>query len=331
MNAKQWNQMVGQMAGKLLEQWVGEARAKEAAGRLMAALAASAQAAKKPHDFYSCSPASVAQVVAISALTGIMPGTGATALAYAIPRKVKGSMTLGYQLSHRGIAALARRGGSSVIAIPVGQGDTLKFEWGEVAGLDPDPDNPPTTWDDLRGVVVVVKDAKTGTVLHRGWVARKVIETRREESDSFKFAVRRNEDWAFKASTWHKWPVEMAMKTALHYAIARAWVVVDDTEAVRALSADAVSDTSVIDIPATDVELRSETNAPALPDFGERDDLAGLADLDREAAYAALQHAEDQDPGAMDRAYSDLELGSQVEDLSDDDLRRLAERLGVAL
>src|SRR3990167_6862887 len=42
-----------------------------------------------------------------------------------------------------------------------------------------------------------------------------------------------------KYSPWHNWPVEMAIKTAMHYAIGRGWCVIDDTDAARALNADA--------------------------------------------------------------------------------------------
>jgi hypothetical protein len=42
------------------------------------------------------------------------------------------------------------------------------------------------------------------------------------------------------------------MKTAMHYAISRGWCVIDDTEAVRALSADVADD--VIDVESTPVK-----------------------------------------------------------------------------
>jgi hypothetical protein len=46
------------------------------------------------------------------------------------------------------------------------------------------------------------------------------------------------------------------MKTAMHYAIARGWCVIDDTDAQRALSADVESD--IIDVesrPLNSVKL----------------------------------------------------------------------------
>lgn len=229
-------------AAGLLDQWVGPERAGEAKGRIAAAFQAAAMAAKDPTAFYESTPASVAQCVAIAALTGIMPSTGAAALAYLVPRRPRRGEApqLQYQLSHRGLAALARRAGLTLIAVPVGHGDLLHVEHGEAVQHEPDIDNPPTTWDELRGVVVVVRDTRAGVVIFRGWVPRKLIAERRERSDGYRFASEK--EWAAKSDPWHVWPVEMAMKTAMHYAVSRGWAVIDDTEAVRALSVDAQGD-----------------------------------------------------------------------------------------
>lgn len=237
------------MALSMLKNWVGEERAKEATGRISVALSASASAAKDPTDFYQCTPQSVAKVIAISALTGIMPSTGATALAYAIPRRPrKGEPPqLQYQLSHRGINALANRAGMHMVAIPISVSDTIDVEEsGDVVVKARDLDNPPASEEDLRGVMVVVRRLDTGKVICNGWVAKKLINARREGSDSFKFAERKGNEWAKDSSPWHVWYVEQAMKTAMHYAIGRGWCVVDDTEAIRALKADQEADFETI-------------------------------------------------------------------------------------
>ena len=115
------------LAKGILTDWVGEDRAAEASGRISAALSAAAASAKKPEEFYACTPQSVATCVAVSALTGVMPSTGATSLAYLIPRRArKGEPPqLTYQLSHRGLNALARRSGQTMIAIPIGLDDRI--------------------------------------------------------------------------------------------------------------------------------------------------------------------------------------------------------------
>ncbi len=232
---QQFRAMAARIAGDLLTTWVGEERAKEAVGRISAALSASAAAARDPQDFYDCTPASIATCVAIAALTGIMPSTGPAALAYIIPQRPrKGEAPqLQYSLSHRGLNALARRCGQTMIAVPIGVQDEVQIDgFGQAVIQRMNMDDPPTKWDELRGVVVVVRELTTNNVIHRGWVPKKIIEARRAMSRTAK------SDY----SPWNHWPIEMACKTAMHYSIGRAWCVIDDTEAARALACDVDDD-----------------------------------------------------------------------------------------
>lgn len=260
--SQQFRQTVEAMSLRVLTSMVGEERAREAAGRVNAAFNASVMSARDPDDFYNSTPASVAQCIAIAALTGIMPSTGQGALAYVIPRRPrKGEKPqLNYQLSHRGVGALVRRGGSILLPIPVGHNDTIEVEYGEVTRHECDIDDPPVSWDDLRGCIAVIKDAASGAVLFRGWVPKKIIAQHREQSDTFQWAER-NPDWAKRKSPWHANPVPMAMKTTMHYAIGRGWAIVDDTEAVRALSTDAAGD--VLDIEPGQYEVTGSAPATA--------------------------------------------------------------------
>lgn len=257
-----------------LSDWVGEERAREAAGRLATALSASAAAAKNPKDFYECTPQSIAKVIAVSALTGIMVGTGATALAYAIPRRPRQGEKpqLQYQLSHRGIAALAMRAGFSLVGIAISTRDVISVdnETGDVVIESRDFDNPPTSEEDLRGILVVVKSIKTGVVVARGWCAKSLINERRAASDSYCFAEKPGNAWAKESDPWHKWYVEMAMKTAMHYAIGRGWCVVDDTEAVRALQVDRDEDLKRIEVGLED---GTATDALTAALCGPQDDV----------------------------------------------------------
>lgn len=223
------------MAQSLLKDWVGEERAREATGRIAAAISSSAAASKDPNEFYRCTPQSVATCVAVAALTGIMPSTGAAALAYVVPQRPRKDEDpqLSYMLSHRGLNALAQRCGQTMIAIPISKRDKIEDNGdGEVTIVDRDIDNPPTSYDDLRGVVVIVKRLDTAMVITRGWVPKSLINARKEVSRSAKSSY----------SPWTTWPVEMSMKCAMHYAVTRGWCVIDDTEAVRALSVDTESD-----------------------------------------------------------------------------------------
>lgn len=229
-----FRQKAQNMARTLLTDWVGEERTNEATGRIATSLAASRAAASNTDDFDDCTPESVATVIAVSALTGIMPSTGSTALAYVVPRRPRRNEKpqLQYMLSHRGINALARRSGQTMLAIPVSKRDQIEvIDSGEVVILNRDIDNPPNDYDDLRGVVVVVKELSTGRVTFSGFVAKTVIDKRR--------AISLSGD----RGPWGRWAVEMASKTAMHYAVGRGWIVIDDTAANRALSTDVEQDT----------------------------------------------------------------------------------------
>lgn len=244
-NPSEFRQLATNIAARLLVDWVGKERAGEATGRIAAALSSSAASAKKPEDFYTCTPASIANCVAIAALTGVMPGTGPAALAYLVPRSPRRGeqKQLGFMFSHRGLNALAGRSGYTMVAMPVSFKDSISVNSdGEVTVGDIDFDNPPTEFEELRGVVVVVKRIETGAVVTRGWMPRKLIEKRRDGSDSYTFASKPGNEWAKDSDPWHKWPVEMAMKTAMHYAVSRGWCVIDDAAATRALAYDAAMD-----------------------------------------------------------------------------------------
>lgn len=241
--AVQFRMQAMQIANTMMSDWLGTDRAKEAAGRLSVALSAARASSKNPADFDSCTPESVGRVIALCSLTNIMPGTGAGALAYVIPRKVGNVQQLNYQLSHRGINALANRAGMHMIAIPVGYGDEIRVDPdGSCVIVSQDFDNPPTSIEDLRGVVLVVKSLTTGQVIHSGFVARKLILDRRETSDGWKYAEKPGKEYAKETDPWHRWPVEQAQKTAMHYAVGRGWCVIDDTESSLAIAADVKSD-----------------------------------------------------------------------------------------
>lgn len=226
------------VAQTLLKDWVGEERAAEATGRISAALSASAASARDPSDFYACTPQSIAVCVATAALTGIMPGTGSCALAYVQPQRArKGEPPmLQYSLSHRGLNALARRSGQTMIAIPIGFGDKISVtESGDIRIVERDIDNPPMKFDEVRGVVVIVRELASSVVTCTQWVPIKLIEPRRAMSRSWSGNGR-------QYSPWENWPVEMCMKTAMHYAISRGWCVIDDADSTKAISADSSND-----------------------------------------------------------------------------------------
>ena len=128
-----------------------------------------------------------------------------------------------------------------MVAIPISYTDVIETtEAGDVVIRSMDLDNPPTTEAELRGVIVQVKRIDTGILVCSAWVPKKLIDQRRDTSDSYRFAEKN--EWAKASSPWHAWPVPQAMKTAMHYVIGRGLCVIDDTEAQRALAADVQSD-----------------------------------------------------------------------------------------
>jgi len=237
---RQFRDMATKNANSLLVDWVGEDRAKAASARIAVALSQAAQCSRKPEEFYNCTPASVGAVIAVAALTNIMPSSGPTSLAYAIPRRARREdqkPNLTYQLSHRGLNALAQRSNMTMLAVPIGYNDDIQITRdGDVEIRNIDFDDPPTTEEELRGIVLVVKQISTGHTISRGWVPKKLINQRRDESDSYQFALK--ESWAQSSDPWHIHYVPMAMKTAMHYGVARGWCVIDDTEAIRAMDMD---------------------------------------------------------------------------------------------
>lgn len=337
-DAQRFKRDVYNMSMQVLTTMVGKERAREAAGRVQAAIAASVASAKDPADFYACTRASIAQATAVAALTGIMPGTGQAALAYVIPRRPRKNEQpqLQYQLSHRGVAALVKRGGTVLYAVPVSHDDMIRVEYGEVVDHDADIDNPPLTWEELRGCIAVIKDAASGAVLFRGWVALKIIDQHRQQSDTFKWAERTG-SWAYKISPWHTSPVPMAQKTTMHYAIARGWAVVDDTESSRALSIDAAADvietTAEETAPARQVASRMPTARPdevpealRLPDGGDIDEAA---EFNRQAERAAQREPVEVDEaeGANGTEAAIDPRISRIEDMD----RSLPTRLAVEI
>lgn len=251
--------MATQIAGSMLREWVGEERAAEATGRMSAALAASAAAARNPNDFYQCTPESIGQCIAIAALTEIMPGTGAASLAYVVPQRPRKNEPpqLQFMFSHRGLNALARRTGQTMIGVPISHSDTLEFDSaGDVRVVSRDIDNPPTEEKDLRGIMVIVRELTNGQTICKQWVPKKIIDQRRAVSRA----------GTSEYGPWTKWYVEMAMKTAMHYAISRGWCVIDDAAATRALSAEQTQDLRVAQQQQPSIEADARSASDRLAD-----------------------------------------------------------------
>lgn len=281
--AQRYRETVEKLTFDIVRGLVGDDRAKEAAGRFALAFRSVAMASPQ---IYDARPQSVALAVAMCALTGLMPG-GPLPQCYVIPRKEKNPETnrwdipgVQWMISWRGLKTLVERTGARLRAVPVWKGE----EFDIVEGLKPDlrhvrDIDAEGGWEELRACYVVVSFPDGS----HAWdaIGRKRIEARRAASDSYK----RDPD----SSPWTKWPIEMALKTAVRYCISRGIAPIDETglDAIAKDDDEVPTERSVV---ATIVTQPQAAQARAIADQG------GLADL--EASMAA--EARDLEPIRVD-------------------------------
>ena len=208
--AHQFRSVVESKASDFLQAMVGTEGGSQAAGRVALAFR---QAAQTNDRLYSCDPASVAQAVALSAMTGLMPG-GPLPDVYLLPR----GKNLQWQVSHRGFSKLAANNGVRLRTKAVFESDTFNVIEGTEPSLEHIPDLNAEQWDTLKAVYVVAfyQDGSKDFVVIR----KADIEKRRANSDAYKRDKNR--------SPWGQWPIEMALKTGLRYAFARGIVPMND-------------------------------------------------------------------------------------------------------
>ena len=232
---------VQNVASRLLVDLVGEEKATEASARVGLAFAAAHRAARNPRDIENCSLASIAHAVAMSALTGLMPG-GAMPACWLVPRGGE----LQWMISHRGLMQLSRRAGYQLSAIAVGSEDHIVIEYGEVVEHRAAVGSEPQALTDLVGLIVSCRRLADGVVLGRYWLAGSYIR---------KCAQLRG-----AGPVWRQWPIEMAQKTAIKWACARGMVPIESMELDYALAADLRGDmpASKVEVPVKAQPLPSE-------------------------------------------------------------------------
>jgi hypothetical protein len=236
-------------------------RAKDVAGRVMIALE---QARMVTPSIVECSPESVKRALALMILTDTRPGGSAPKL-YLIPKRVKGSLELQAWFTHRALIDFAGRAGWIVATALVSRDDSLIIENGEVHHAVTDPDNPPTRYEDLRGVVVYAwPKGDKGSKVSR-YVPKSTIDARRAVSDSAKAGF----------SPWNTWPIEMAEKTAIKYAVGRGLFPIDDAADYAGDVGDPVP---VLFAQQTAAEVTPTPSAPRIthPSGSGLDDLAAV-------------------------------------------------------
>lgn len=232
---------VASTAKSFLTDLVGEERARDAAGRMMVALR---QLGLTNPKLYQCTQESVAQAIAMCALTGLMPG-GAYPGCYLIPREQNVKVgtewqkvtRMNWQMSWRGMTTLAKRAGWDVRCYPVHRAEPFEVVYDPAPRpvYRPSPDVSVLVWDDLRGCVVYATNRETGAA-ESLWVPVDILDARRQSSDSYCRAEDDYRKWKAGGergkepapSVWHTWPIEMAMKAAIRYAVSRGLVPLDD-------------------------------------------------------------------------------------------------------
>jgi len=254
-------------------------------------------AAKNPAMLYAAAGtsngrASIARAVFLSAVTGLYPG-GALPEVYLTPRRIQGSATILWSPSFRGLKRLAERGSGARLEVRlVYQGEP--FAVLETAGgtdLRHEPDPFPAelrSLDDLRGAYVRAV-FPTGPPAF-AMISKSEILKRRAKSDSAKRGY----------GPWVDWPLEMAHKTALRYAVARSIVPADPIllEAYAAESADA------IDVEHSPVRRLARTGSSALADA-----LGATADGSQQIADSGEPLDLELEPRDAERVHADHDEG----------------------
>lgn len=226
----------------ILTSMYGPERAKIAAGRLALSFDAAVRTAKDPQALLDCTPASIRACIANSAITQLFPG-GPSPDVYLVPRQ----KVLAWSLTHVGMAKLAARQGYALIVVPVHNDDILKLEFGEATVHEQDPRRSPKSFDDLCGVIVVLRRIEDGRVVGRPFVGVDVIEARRRAKGA--------------GPVWNQWPIEMAMKTAIRYAYARGMLPLTGEDWQSAMIAD---ESEIIDAESTPVENPAKKSVRAM-------------------------------------------------------------------
>ena len=200
----------------------------------------------------TCTAASVVRAVLMSVVTGLAPG-GVNPTCYLTSRynKKAGGNEVQWTASHRGLVQLAHRAGYGVRAVSVHSEDDFDLD---LSAIRPPPHRPGAVreWDNLMGCYVIVFRLDTGLQIGWEWIDRAQIEARRANSDAWQRGQKPGAaDWE-RSSPWYKWPVEMALKTAIRYAAARGILPTDDALG-RAMEADAddahIVEASVVEAP----------------------------------------------------------------------------------
>lgn len=226
------------------------------AAALKAACAACATALP---DLCRAQPPALFAALSSIARNGLVPGAAgdktATAYLYLQNRAVVGKP------NPLGRVRMAAAAGVDVSTFAVGRADSLELnEDGDVIGLSADLDKRPTTWADLRGVIVTICAASG--VVRRVWVSAGEIDVRKRRSSSG------------DKGPWATDPVGMARSKALSIAVDRGDVAQAPIQIVPVLGAHPVAPVAALVAapePTPEPEAAPPEAEPAAPEATAED------------------------------------------------------------
>jgi hypothetical protein len=266
------------------------------------------------------------------ARSGLVPGAygDAAATGYLYVQDWKNALPVG-RPNPRGRIAMARAAGLEVETVPVAVGDPVTLDLdGDVVDGTPNPDNRPTRWEHLRGVIVRVEDVRTGAV-RRHWVSAGELAERRAKSKP---------DQNGKQRTWEGDPIAMARSKALSILIDRGtipqapipvpglreWYATAPAPALTTIDAPAAR---ALPAPAEPEPADAPPAAPAAPETAPAaPDVSAPAEVEQAATEAPATAGEGA-PSALLLAPGDLlalckdVIAAAFDDrmISDDDAR----------
>lgn len=202
-----YNAMIEDAAARIIKQMLGDEEAQQLMGKVVLLFK---QLSNTNPQIRACTPASISRAMAMAAMTGlsVMP---IAPEAYILPRrnnKNNGAMELNFQPSWRGWKKIADAQGIKMLPYLVYEGDEFELEYGTTPKLMHKPKFLSSGYDKVQFAYVVAHypDGEPQYVV----MSKAQIEKRRKLAGSDVF--------------WNNWTEEMALKTAIHYAVSRGLI-----------------------------------------------------------------------------------------------------------
>ena len=283
-----FRQRVERIARQALAEAVPPQQVAQAVSRVALAFGAAHRAARDPSSLEACSDASIGACIALSALTGLMPG-GAHAVVYLVPQAARRGEQpeLQWRPTHRGYSALALED-AGLVLLPVAahDGDDLEIAFGEVFRHVPADAS-----EVVLGVYVTIRRAADGVVLSRPWISSATIERSRKMSK------------AGAAGPWNTHYEEMALAAAIRWCHGRGMIPSSSTRLQTAMVEEAAEELAPVvaaprvrRISQAAPESRQIEEAPPAEDMAAEIERLRSREAERATRGAATRDDEEEAP-----------------------------------